>query len=68
MVLSISVDTVGNINRAVKPLDYQMMTNSLHYFKLEKIRKKHQAIIDTKTVVTNENTKNLFNILRSNIN
>ena len=32
MVLSISVDTIGNVNRDVKPQQYKKMQEALDYF------------------------------------
>jgi MoaA/NifB/PqqE/SkfB family radical SAM enzyme len=46
MVLSISVDTIGNINRKVKVDDYSKMIGALSYFKEVKKRTNHSAIVD----------------------
>lgn len=61
-VLSISIDTIGNVNRKVKTQQYNMMKSNLNYFIENRNLKKLDTILDTKTVVTDENAKDLFNI------
>lgn len=64
LVLSISIDTVGNTNRKVKEKDYENMARHLASFSDKKKLTSHPAIIDTKTVVTNENSRQLFSIFK----
>lgn len=61
-VISISIDTIGNINRNVKKDQYQKMVDTMNYFKIKRDKIGHQSIFDTKTVVTNLNSKDLFQI------
>ena len=62
MVLSISVDTVGNLNRDVKPEQYKKMKEVLNYFSQLRNKLNHNAVIDTKTTVIDETAKDLFEI------
>jgi radical SAM protein with 4Fe4S-binding SPASM domain len=64
MVLSISVDTIGNINRGVKPDQYNKMKEALEYFNNKRNNLNHNAVIDTKTTVIDETAKDLFNIYK----
>ena len=64
MVLSISVDTIGNLNRDVKPEQYEKMKDALSYFVTLRNKLNHKAIIDTKSTVIDETAKNLFNIYK----
>jgi len=63
-VLSISVDTVGNYNRGVKPSDYQRMKETLSYLAKKREIFNSDLIIDTKTVVTDLDSHNLFEIYK----
>jgi MoaA/NifB/PqqE/SkfB family radical SAM enzyme len=62
--LSISIDTIGNYNRDVKPIDYQNMVGCLSRFKERKKQTKSNSILSTKTVITNENTLVLYDIYK----
>tara|TARA_Y100000590_G_C15613036_1_gene974605 strand:- start:170 stop:1234 length:1065 start_codon:yes stop_codon:yes gene_type:complete len=63
-VLSISIDTIGNTNRDVKPAQYEKMKESLNYFRTLRNKLGHKAIFDTKTVVIDDNAKDLFKIYK----
>ena len=62
MALSISVDTVGNLNRDVKPEQYKKMKEALGYFSQLRNKLNHNAVIDTKSTVIDETAKDLFEI------
>ena len=64
MVLSISVDTIGNVNRDVKPQQYKKMQEALDYFNKSRNKLEHGAVIDTKTTVIDDNAKDLFSIYK----
>lgn len=61
-VLSISVDTVGNVNRDVSITQYHDMLRMLSIFR--DLRGRHGPSLDTKTVVTDENAGDLYNIFK----
>lgn len=61
-VLSISIDTIGNLNRKVRPDSYANMKKHLNYFVEKRNNQKSKTILDTKTVVTDDNAKDLFDI------
>ena len=63
-ILSISVDTVGNYNRDVKPAQYQKMINVLEYLKQKQRDKQTDILLDTKTVVTDMDSHSLFEIYK----
>ncbi len=68
-VLSISIDTIGNTNRDVPPFKYQSMKEILHLIQSKRKKSKNRNIIlDAKTVVTEENIPDLFEIFRHCIN
>ena len=64
MVLSISIDTIGNTNRNVKPEQYEKMKESLSYFIALRNKLNHNAIFDTKSTVVDDSANDLFNIYR----
>lgn len=59
-VLSISIDDIGNVVRGVKPAQWKKMGEMLNILK----SKNSKIIIDAKTVVLDDNAKDLFSIYR----
>lgn len=63
-ILSISVDTIGNYNRAVREKDYEKMVDSLDYLVEKRKDTNSKILIDTKTVVTDDDSHALFDIYK----
>ncbi|MDP2635440.1 MULTISPECIES: radical SAM protein [unclassified Pseudoalteromonas] len=61
-VLSISIDDIGNLNRDVKPRQWQSLLAVIDYFHLRKKELKSDCILDIKTVVLDKNSSDLFSI------
>ena len=59
-ILSTSIDDIGNIVRGVKPAQWEKMKKMFDLLK----SKNSKIIIDAKTVVLDENAKDLFSIYR----
>ena len=63
-ILSISVDTIGNYNRAVREKDYDKMIDSLNYLVEKRKETNSSILIDTKSVVTDVDSYSLFDIYK----
>ena len=63
-VLSISVDTIGNVNRGVTAEQYDKMKRVLGYFHSRRRELNSEIIFDTKTVVTDQDSYCLFDIYK----
>ena len=61
-VLSISIDTIGNINRDFKPQQWTKLIEDLKFFKKKIIQTKRDIVINIKTVITDENIEELFEL------
>jgi|AACY02.1.fsa_nt_gi MoaA/NifB/PqqE/SkfB family radical SAM enzyme len=59
-VLSISIDDIGNLNRDVKSKHWDIMLKNIDKLKKLKDINKSKLILDTKTVVLDTNSKDLF--------
>ncbi len=59
-VLSISIDNIGNLSRDVKKAHWEKMLEKLEILRQQINIKKSKLIIDTKTVVLDSNSKDLF--------
>jgi MoaA/NifB/PqqE/SkfB family radical SAM enzyme len=61
--LSISVDNIGNTVRDVKALQWEHAENMMRLFSKKKsLAGRNDLVLDTKTVVLDENASDLFNI------
>jgi len=61
-ILGVSIDTIGNINRDFKKTQWETLVSQLNKFSVLRDKKNHQAAIDIKTVILDENIKDLFTI------
>ena len=69
LTLSISIDTIGNLNRDVKQLWYEKMLDVLKYIKEKKRKSRNfDLVIDAKTVVVEENIEDLPKIYEHCVN
>lgn len=63
-VLSISIDNVGNTLRDVTPRQWNHLENMLKYFVTRRNHLNSGCILDTKTMVLDENAEQLFEMYR----
>ncbi|MFL2875805.1 MAG: radical SAM protein [Candidatus Pelagibacter sp.] len=63
-VLAISIDTIGNTNRDVKPKDWDKLLVQLNKFIKLRDKKNLETALDIKTVILDENIDDLFEIHR----
>ncbi len=61
-VLSISIDTIGNVNRDFKIGQWEKLLENLKSFKKKIIEQKSDIVINIKTVITDENINELFRL------
>ncbi len=61
-VLGISIDTLGNINRDFKKGMWENLVKNIKNFRKKRDEINHECAIDIKTVVLDENVKDLFEI------
>lgn len=61
-VLSISIDDIGNINRDVRPRQWEKMVDSINYFHQRKKQLNSGCVLDIKTVILDKNAHQLFEI------
>ncbi len=61
-VLSISIDTIGNVNRDFKPQQWTKLIEDLKFFNKRIIETKRDIAINIKTVITDENIDQLFEL------
>ena len=63
-VLGISIDTIGNTNRDFKAGQWDRLVKNIKLFKNKRDKMNHDCAIDIKTVVLDENVKDLVEINR----
>jgi MoaA/NifB/PqqE/SkfB family radical SAM enzyme len=63
-VLSISIDDIGNIARDVKPVHWTQMIKNIDLLKKNILKNNSKMLLDAKTVVTDQNAKDLFEIYK----
>jgi len=61
-VLGISIDTLGNVNRDFKKGQWENLVKNIIRFREKRDALNHDCAIDIKTVVLDENVKDLFSI------
>lgn len=61
-VLGVSVDTIGNVNRDFKKSQWEILVQQLNKFITLRDNKNHEAALDIKTVILDENIDDLFAI------
>ena len=61
-VLGVSIDTIGNVNRDFKKIQWEILVTQLNEFVSLRDKKNHKAALDIKTVVLDENIDDLFEI------
>jgi len=61
-VLSISIDTIGNVNRDFKKNQWSGLVDQIKKFVSLRDKKEHKSALDIKTVILDENIEDLFNI------
>lgn len=61
-VLSISIDDIGNLNRDVKPRQWEKLVSQINYFHKRKAELNSDCVLDIKTVVLDKNAKDLLTI------
>lgn len=61
-VLSVSIDTLGNTNRDFKKGQWEKLVENLQRFKKKIRQEKSEIVINIKTVVTDENIDQLYNL------
>ncbi len=61
-VLSVSIDTIGNVNRDFKINQWKKLLNDLKFFKKKISEKKRDIVINIKTVITDENIKEIVDL------
>ena len=61
-VLGVSIDTIGNVNRDFKKQQWKLLVEQLNKFVSIRNNKNHEAALDIKTVILDENIENLFEI------
>ena len=61
-ILSVSIDTLGNTNRDFKKGQWEKLVKNLQKFKKQIQQQKSEIVINIKTVVTDENIDQLYNL------
>jgi len=61
-VLGVSIDTIGNVNRDFKKEQWLLLVEQIQKFIRLRDKKNHEAALDIKTVVLDENIDDLFKI------
>ncbi len=61
-ILGVSIDTIGNVNRDFKKMQWETLVNRLNEFIVLRDKKNHEAALDIKTVILDENIEDLFAI------
>lgn len=61
-ILSVSIDTVGNLNRDFRSEQWRKLLNDLKFFKKKINEFKRDIVINIKTVVTDENIQELVEL------
>ena len=61
-ILGVSIDTLGNINRDFKKLQWEILVTQLNEFITLRDKRNHEAALDIKTVILDENIGDLFAI------
>lgn len=61
-VLGVSIDTIGNVNRDFKKSQWEFLAEQLNMFISLRNQKNHEAALDIKTVILEENIDDLFEI------
>ena len=61
-VLGVSIDTIGNVNRDFKKSQWEFLVEQLNMFISLRNKKSHEAALDIKTVILEENIDDLFEI------
>ena len=61
-ILGVSIDTIGNINRDFKKSQWETLVTRLNEFVILRDKKNHEAALDIKTVILDENIDDLFEI------
>jgi len=61
-ILGISIDNIGNTTRDFDKKKWDLLVDRITKFNLARKKKNHHALLDIKTVVLDEEIKNLFSI------
>ena len=61
-ILGVSIDTLGNVNRDFKKNQWETLTSQLKKFIKLRDERNHEAALDIKTVILDENISDLFDI------
>ena len=61
-ILGVSIDTIGNINRDFKKSQWETLVTRLNEFVTLRDKKNHEAALDIKSVILDENIEDLFEI------
>ncbi len=61
-VLAVSIDTIGNVNRDFKNHQWDFLVNQLNQFIKLRDKEEDKTALDIKTVILEENIKDLFSI------
>jgi MoaA/NifB/PqqE/SkfB family radical SAM enzyme len=61
-VLGISIDTIGNTNRDFSSKQWNDLVSKINYFLNIRNKNNHECVFDIKTVVLEDNIKDLFDI------
>ena len=59
-VLGVSIDTIGNVNRDFKKAQWEILVEQLNKFVSIRNNKNHEAALDIKTVILDENINDLW--------
>ena len=61
-ILGVSIDTIGNVNRDFKKSQWEILVTQLNEFVTLRDKKNHEAALDIKTVILDENIDDIFEI------
>ena len=61
-ILGVSIDTIGNTNRDFKKSQWETLVTRLNEFVILRDKKNHEAALDIKSVILDENIEDLFEI------
>ena len=63
-VLSVSIDTIGGVNRALRPAQWDRLVRMMRYFRRRRDEVRADALLDVKTLILDENADELLAIHR----
>ncbi len=61
-VLSISIDTIGNVNRAFRSVQWERLLEMMRYFRRRRDEVGSSALLDVKSIVLDENAGELLDL------